>query len=96
MGHTPGNWHLGRHADTVVTNRIESINAEHLYHYGGQVIAESVLSEADRHLISAAPDLFEALIEVLKIIEDEEIHRLDALEMADKAIEKARGGKINE
>lgn len=95
MNITPGKWHLGRHGDTIVTNHIKTIDKQHIEHYGGQVIAESVLNEADRHLISAAPDLLESLIEALKFYEDE-IHDVDVWNMARQAIKKARGEVLND
>ncbi len=95
MPMTPGKWRLGNQVDTVVTDFVEGIDKHHLEYYGGHVIAESVLNEADRHLISAAPNLLESLIEVLRFHEDE-THDVDVWNMARQAIKKARGEVLND
>ena len=56
MQHTQGNWKLGKHVDTVISDTPmddEDLNK----YYGGRVVAESISTDADRHLISAAPEL---------------------------------------
>ena len=70
MKQTPGPWKLGQVGDTVITNA-ETPSSPHVFdHYGGQVVAESISSDADRHLISAAPELFTALWRLLEWYDD--------------------------
>ncbi|RHW33545.1 hypothetical protein [Oceanobacillus profundus] len=90
MGRTPGKWQLGRNSDSVITDRIENTDDKHVAYYGGRVVAESISSDSDRHLISAAPELLEALQEVLKYCNDE-VHSIDVWERAEHAIRKAGG-----
>ncbi len=89
MKHTPGKWKLGQISDTIVTDILPNTNITEIHYYGGGVIAETV-HPRDRHLISAAPEMFFALSEVMKYHKDE-IHRLDVWELVEKALEKAKG-----
>jgi len=67
---TPGPWRLG-YAHAVVADSTEgltirgSIKPEY---YGGNMIAESV-APANCHLISAAPELYEALQGTVRILD---------------------------
>lgn len=70
MSITPGNWSLGKHGGTVVSDRPPPPHgprrADHAY-YGGELIAESIASQADACLIANAKQLFEkAKIVVMK------------------------------
>lgn len=89
MDHTPGKWKLGIISDTIVTDILPNTSITEIHHYGGGVIAETV-SQRDRHLISAAPEMYFALCEVMKYHNDE-THRLDVWELVEKALEKAKG-----
>lgn len=93
MPHTSGNWKLGKQADTVVSDfhhNYHGYDREDKEYYGGYLIAESIGTDADRQLISAAPDMLAALEEVLKF-HDDKIHDLNVWTMARKAIAKAKG-----
>ncbi|SIT25294.1 hypothetical protein [Achromobacter sp. MFA1 R4] len=64
--HTPGNWTVGKTGGAVVSDQPlpnYSINGghDHVDYYGGHLIAESIWRAEDARLISAAPDLVEAL-----------------------------------
>jgi hypothetical protein len=70
MKHTPGTWKLGRNSDTVITDHpVNFFPEETEKHYGGHPIAESISTDADRHLISAAPDLLEACKKAYEALE---------------------------
>ncbi|MCM3599363.1 hypothetical protein M3175_01365 [Robertmurraya korlensis] len=69
MKHTPGPWKLGGIGDTVITNAETPSSKDTFEYYGGQVIAESISSDNDRHLISAAPELLEACIKAHEVLE---------------------------
>jgi len=90
MKHTPGPWKLGKVADTVITEAIAPIFKSHLEYYGGELIAESISINADRHLIATAPDMLNALEEVLKF-HDEHEHDLNVWENVRKVVAKAKG-----
>lgn len=96
MTHTPGPWK----ASPLVGGTIISstpINTDgrdtghnHKEYYGGYCIAESISTDEDLHLISAAPDL----LEVLKDLESDAVNRINQEEFWNKfykAIWKARG-----
>lgn len=89
MFHTPGKWKLGKTSDSIVTDILPDTGINEIHYYGGAVVAETV-SAGDRHLISAAPEMYFALCEVMKYHKDE-IHRLDVWELVERAIEKAKG-----
>lgn len=89
MEHTPGKWKLGQISDTIVTDILPNSSFIEIHDYGGGVIAETVHSR-DRHLISAAPEMYFALNEVQKY-QNGEIHRLDIWELVENALKKAKG-----
>ncbi|SOE49096.1 hypothetical protein [Orrella dioscoreae] len=63
--HTPGPWRIGKPSDSVVADVPAAYaDDENHKHYGGYLIAESV-SRQNLVLIAAAPELLEALEEVL-------------------------------
>lgn len=90
MTNTPGTWRLGKQNDTVVTDVTQDTDLDHAFYYGGEVIAESISSNADRHLISAAPEMLDALLQVRKYFKDD-VHNLNFQEMIEDAISKAKG-----
>jgi hypothetical protein len=67
MTHTPGPWRVGKVGEVVVAD-LPFEGAPDGYdaidHYGGYLVAESV-APGNRLLIAAAPDLLEALRELL-------------------------------
>lgn len=73
MNHTPGPWRVGHSYGAVVTD-VDSpgvwCDEENRRGYGGNLVCESVRSEANARLIAAAPDLFEALEMVRDADED--------------------------
>ncbi|WP_445656856.1 hypothetical protein [Achromobacter sp. NCFB-sbj8-Ac1-l] len=97
--HTPGNWTLGKTGGTVVSDQPlpdYTINGghDHVEYYGGHLIAESIWRAEDARLIAAAPELLEALIDVLALYKWKRPHLGDALEpviKAKAAIAKAKG-----
>lgn len=70
MKHTKGKWQLGNGADTVVTVPSVRDPQDSVDFYGGDLIAESISNKADRYLISAAPDMAQALKELLEFFDD--------------------------
>jgi hypothetical protein len=69
MSHTQGSWKLGNLNDSVITTPTEETPRLEILHYGGKVIAESIMSDADRYLISAAPEMFEACKKAYEALE---------------------------
>lgn len=57
--HTPGPWHV-RETGTHWNNR-RPVNLEITHGSDGECVADTVYETGDAHLISAAPDLLEAL-----------------------------------
>jgi len=101
--HTPRPWKVGKGSFVIADSPAPGIHGSNMIeHYGGHLICESV-SEANAHLIAAAPDLLEALEKCLYIIghpkdepetlwrTDDEIN--DAYMQARAAIAKAKGGQ---
>lgn len=100
-----GTWSVGFAFASVVTDNGEGFNQttghSDVDNYGGYLIAESILKEADRRLISAAPDMLEALQELvhLHLCEQEGVSSgqpsaaqwLQAVDKAEIAITKALG-----
>lgn len=65
--HTPGPWRFGKNSDDVVADQPagHSEESDHVAYYGGHLVAESICSH-NRSLIAAAPELLEALEELLE------------------------------
>lgn len=114
MEHSKGNWQLGKNSNgenvygAVVTDDGDGFNPStghsDIEHYGGYLICESVMKEADRRLISAAPDMLIALNTAKQQIEEmrKAIDSSDSvfylgrstqltLEIIEKAINKVKG-----
>lgn len=69
---TPGPWRVGKHPYTVVSDQpVPEVRGSDLDldYYGGHLIAESIAPK-NAPLISAAPDLYEALVMVRDADED--------------------------
>ena len=65
-----GKWQRGKPHGTVVTDNGEGfpegyMSKESLDFYGGYLIAESIGKVADQDLIIAAPEIYEALTELI-------------------------------
>lgn len=90
INHTPGPWVIGKHDHDVVM--VDTASGTAIC----DVYGESDDRPANARLISAAPDLLEAL-ETLKRVVSKMRHTLDdddpALERAREAIAKAKGDK---
>lgn len=65
--HTPGPWRKSATTqNAVICDSITGHDCKtNVDYYGGHLIAESIFSEADRDLIASAPDLLEALQDLL-------------------------------
>lgn len=81
MSHTSGPWKVGKHKTTVVSeHKVEVTPAANLIghdggvneveHYGGSLIAESILRAENTHLIAAAPEMYNALNNLIKLYDD--------------------------
>ncbi|MFE7817834.1 hypothetical protein ACFU1R_06470 [Priestia megaterium] len=81
MSHTPGPWKVGKHKTTVVSEqKVDVTPAPNLIghdggvneveHYGGSLIAESILRHENVNLITAAPDMYNALNNLIKWYDD--------------------------
>ncbi|MFE4029203.1 hypothetical protein ACFX4N_23900 [Priestia sp. YIM B13551] len=96
---TPGPWNIGRIPTTVISpNTVETTRkytgspdggVNDVEHYGGSLIAESVLRRENAHLIAAAPNMYDVLVNLLAVEEDHELECV--IEEAKKAIAKANG-----
>lgn len=67
------NWKIGNHSSEVVSDTPQrsddnSMSQESIEYYGGHLVCESVGNERAARLITAAPDLLEALQEAVKTI----------------------------
>lgn len=91
--HTPGPWTVdtnggGRFSNSIAAKVVASgliADVSDWWYDVGQ-------AEANAHLIAAAPDLLEALVELLPLADDEVSHTYDnVLDIARAAIAKARG-----
>ena len=91
---TKGQWKIGTHFSNIVTDEKterpsyseEDYESEKKY-YGGYLVCESVSKKADAKLIAAAPELLEALIEVVRISDRNNIAWNKAKEVIKKATE---------
>lgn len=65
MDYTKGKWSVGNGTvicDTVPDDMKNTSTGHNMVEfYGGYLVAESIAREADKKLISASPDMFEAL-----------------------------------
>ena len=96
--HTKGNWNVGSYTSVVVTDidnyeimdnfpKIDKYNPrqdkEITKHYGGYLIAESIGNSKDAHLIAAAPEMLEMIIELSikfkSIINESEFNKIQQL-----------------
>lgn len=74
MAHTKGPWRIGKYTNSVISdnkNGLEingAIGEEAVKYYGGNLICESVSIE-NAKLIAAAPDLLEALNDMIEMYE---------------------------
>lgn len=87
---TKGPWEIGNHNSCVISKNDESliirgaVGEDAIKYYGGNLICESV-SQANAKLIAAAPELLEALIEIVRISD----RKHNAWDRAKEAIKKA-------
>jgi hypothetical protein len=89
---TPGPWRLG-YGHTVVADSTEGLTirgSTEPEYYGGNMIAESVAS-ANCHLISAAPELYEALRNIVESGEIPYCQTSPLVVAAKTALSKAKG-----
>ena len=87
--HTPGPWQIGKNFGSVVCDTpVPGIRgSDDTEYYGGHLIAESV-TEANARLIAAAPELLEALQDM---VSDHASLSAATLAFARAAIAKATG-----
>ena len=96
MKHSKGNWKIGgKYMNVVITDNGEDFPKDtghnDVAYYGGHLIAESICKKADAQLISAAPDLLEALHVVYDAnIDAPQIPEIVMIKIK-KAIDKAEG-----
>lgn len=99
--HTPGPWRVGDGSFVIGNHPAPGITgSDDVHHYGGHLICESV-SQANARLIAAAPDLLEALKDILsgwRYIRQDAAHQSiygvgwdRAQQAAEAAIAKAEG-----
>lgn len=92
--HTKGPWRRGRSGSVVSDAHVEGMSgANEPEYYGGNIVAESV-AEQNADLISAGPDLYEALGNLLPCLESMEHPSpwlAGQLMLARAAIAKAEG-----
>lgn len=90
MSHTPGPWKSG---DTAGPNGIQVYRSRSKGFRDHVVIASNVNSDADAHLLSAAPELLEALIHMNQLFVKVDLtdNEARACRMALAAIAKAEG-----
>lgn len=108
MGHSEGNWKVGR-CGSVVTDRADGFNEASGHcdteYYGGFLICESIHKKEDSMLIAASPDMLTALKIAVGLIDRDPIsftkeeklkHCLDAINKAEgTSLEIAPGIQIN-
>lgn len=85
MKHTPGPWSvnvIGQHWNNKSLKHIEVTFGQ-----DGECICDTVYNHSDAKLISAAPDLLEALQAVVRVAD----RQTDEFDMARAAISKALG-----
>lgn len=85
MKHTPGPWSvnvIGQHWNNKSLKHIEVTFGQ-----DGECICDTVYNPSDAKLISAAPDLLEALQAVIRVAD----RQTDEFDMARAAISKALG-----
>lgn len=74
MAHTKGPWRIGKHTNSVISDNSNGLEIngakgeEAVKYYGGNLICESVSIE-NAKLIAAAPDLLEALNDMIEMYE---------------------------
>src|SRR5690554_4275769 len=92
--HTPGPWFINRESEDVIEGKlsIESVNAETKLSYFIAQVDECKSQEANARLISAAPELLEALEAITDLYDtDEGCRSLQEYQAARAAIAKATG-----
>lgn len=100
MKHTPGPWKVGKYKTTVVSeHKVEVTPASNLIghdggandteYYGGSLIAESILRDENAKLIAAAPEMYEVLIGLTLVENEDELD--DVIDQAKKLINNIRG-----
>jgi len=91
-------WPIGKTGGTVITDTPDGLpeNSGHsgsdaFKYYGGALVCESIWRKKDAALISAAPDMLEALQILVGDIERDpkKLTKQDKINIARKAIEKA-------
>ena len=87
--HTPGPWKIG------IADIYQANSGDYVASVDGPNRADLIQTRnANRALVCAAPDLLEALEDLLTLVEDEGVNlRVNAYAKAKKAIAKAQGTK---
>jgi len=90
--HTPGPWRAGKQWSVVADSEIGThSDQENREYYGGALVCESVRTEANARLIAAAPELLEALRDMVDVMTGCADGETVALHNALSAIAKATG-----
>ncbi len=103
MEHSKGNWTIGRNHSVVVTDCHDGFTEttghtgpDNIEYYGGTLICESIHKKADAQLISAAPNMLQALKIAVGLFERAQVKftKEEKIKICLEAINKAEGTSL--